>query len=91
MTESQKENPVQEPSNTNTRLLARIEAALPGALAARAPGNEDFNVLTYIKAQLQPEQLAWRDNLPSPPGTVHLHEVANRRLKPYEKKEAQPV
>ena len=74
------------PSNENTRMIARINAVYDDL--ADGPGQEDKNVLTYIRDALSPEAIEKRHD--EDKSVKHLHEVAKQRLKPYEKKEAIP-
>jgi hypothetical protein len=70
------------------KMVERITKVLP-----RIPSNsEDVRVLTYIRTQLTPEGLDNRTgDFGGDPGVTHLHDVANRRLLPYETEAPMPV
>lgn len=69
----------------NERMIERIDAAL-NIIPAPDPvegEHDDARVLGYIREQITPQGIAKRDEHSG--GVTHLHEVAEQRLKPYEK------
>lgn len=69
-------------STINERYIERIDATLP-----RIPADStDRAPLEYIKTQLTPERVQWREEHEAG-GEQHLREVANQRLRTYETKE----
>lgn len=67
--------------NVNQRMIARIERAMP-----RIPASDEArNVLSYVRAELEPDAIAKRPEWDQ--GVTHLLEVASQRLKPFETEE----
>jgi hypothetical protein len=72
---------VTAPKNANERLMTRINAAIKSGVH-----DEDERVLTYIKKQITPAAIEKRAQaLAGSSDVSHLHEVANQRLRAYEK------
>jgi hypothetical protein len=65
------------PDNIFTRMIDRIDAALP-----RATNEEDRRVLTYIRGQITPTGQERRPEINK--AVDHLMEVAHQRLRHYE-------